>query len=800
MEAQSLPIPILNLQSEKDVEKINSLLFNIESIENYSVDLNSKTISISAKKLWKVAAQVYMILKENKFNIDSTEKTFPVLNMTCASCASSSQANLNRQLGVIEAEVNYGNGMGKIEYIPALTSPDQLKLALNEIGFDLLIDETLNQEKELEHLQDEKYNKLKNNVIWSLIFGIPLFIIGMFFMDMPYANYIMWALSTPILFIFGQQFFVGAWKQLKNKTANMDTLVALSTSVAYIFSVFNTLFPHYWHNRGLHAHPYFEAAGLIIVFILIGKLMEERAKGNTSEAIKKLIGLQPNSVTVLKDGQQFETKIENVQLNDIILARPGDKIAVDGIVVSGNSSIDESSLTGEPIPVEKTINSTVFSGTINQNSNLEYKALKVGNDTLLAQIIQSVKNAQGSKAPVQKLVDKIASVFVPIVMIIAILTFFTWLILGKENAFTMALLSMVTVLVIACPCALGLATPTAIMVGMGKGAEQGILIKNAESLELANKIEVIILDKTGTITEGKPVVKELIWLDKTYENIVYEIENNSQHPLAKAVTNYLNIKNNSLQLQVENIQGKGLYSNYLNNKYYIGKIDWINELNIPINDKIQQIISDFTSKNYTISFFGNQDEVLGLIGISDNVKPTSIDAIKSLHDKGIEVWMVTGDNEASAQSISKQVGIDHFVANALPHDKMNIIKDLQQKGKIVAMVGDGINDSAALAQADVSIAMGNGSDIAIDVAEITLIGGDLTKIIHAINLSNQTVKTIHQNLFWAFIYNIIGIPIAAGILYPINGFLLNPMLAGAAMGFSSVSVVTNSLLLKYKKI
>ncbi|WP_333663758.1 heavy metal translocating P-type ATPase [Chishuiella changwenlii] len=799
MNNTQLNIPIINLASG-DVDKIQNFLANLENIESYSVDLDSKVIHLSAKKLAKASSKVYEFLKQNNYKIDSVEKSFPVLNMTCASCASSSQANLKRQLGVVNAEVNYGNGIGKIEFIPTLTSPEKLKDSLIEVGYDLVIDEDKSKDEDLERYNKEGYQILKNNVLFSLVFGIPLFVIGMFFMNMPYANYIMWALSTPILFIFGQQFFVGALRQLKNKSANMDTLVALSTSVAYIFSMFNTLFPTYWHNKGLHAHPYFEAAGLIIVFVLIGKLLEERAKGNTTEAIKKLIGLQPKTVIVIKNDQHIETSIEDVQINDILLAKPGDKIAVDGIIIKGESFIDESSLTGEPIPVEKGINQNVFSGTINQNSVIQYKALKVGKETLLSQIIQSVKNAQGSKAPVQKTVDKIAGIFVPIVLIIAVLTFITWMILGTENAFTMALLSMITVLVIACPCALGLATPTAIMVGMGKGAEKGILIKNAESLEQAKKIDTIILDKTGTITQGKPKVQELIWIDESYQNILYHIEKNSTHPLAKSVVDFIGEQENNIELKVENISGKGLKSNYLNKNYYIGKTSWIDELNLTKDRKINEIIEQFSAKNYTISFFGNDEKVLGLIGISDAVKASSKEAIKLFHQKGIEVFMVTGDNEFSANAIAKEVEIDKIVANALPNDKLQIIKDLQQKGKIVAMVGDGINDSAALAQADVSIAMGNGSDIAIDVAQITIIGGDLTKIVHAINLSKQTVKTIHQNLFWAFIYNLIGIPIAAGILYPINGFLLNPMLAGAAMALSSVSVVTNSLSLKYKKI
>ena len=795
----TINIPILNLDSEEQNLKLDKFLSELDLLDSYSIHPNE--ISITAKKLPKASLKVYEFLKQNNFKINSIEKSYPVLNMTCASCASSSQANLKRQYGVVNADVNYGNGIGKIEFIPSLTNPEKLKNSLISVGYDLVIDESKNQDAELEELKDNHLKHLKRNVIYSLIFGIPLFIIGMFFMDMPYANYIMWVLSTPILFLFGQQFYIGAWKQLKNKSANMDTLVALSTSVAYLFSVFNTLFPSYWHSKGLHPHPYFEAAGLIIVFILIGKLMEENAKGNTSEAIKKLIGLQPKTVQIISEGKQKEIAIENVNIGDIILAKAGEKIAVDGIIVDGNSFVDESSLTGEPIPVEKKIDSKVFSGTVNQNSPIQYKALKVGNETLLAQIIQSVKNAQGSKAPVQKLVDKIAGIFVPTVIIIALLTFITWIVLGQENSFTMALLSMITVLVIACPCALGLATPTAIMVGMGKGAEQGILIKNAESLELAKKINTIILDKTGTITEGKPKVQEIVWFDKNPSiNILYTIEKNTTHPLANAITDYLGEYDILPELKIEEIAGKGLKCNYLNNEYYVGKINWLDELNIPITKEFDKSVTNFYSKNYTISFFASNDKIIGLIGISDELKSNSIEAIQTLHEHNIEVYMVTGDNESSAKAIGEKVRIDKIVASALPTDKMNIIKDLQQQGKIVAMVGDGINDSAALAQADVSIAMGNGSDIAIDVAQITLIGGDLTKVNKAINLSTQTVKTIHQNLFWAFIYNVIGIPIAAGILYPINGFLLNPMLAGAAMALSSVSVVTNSLFLKYKKI
>lgn len=800
MAKQHIKLPITDLDKYAAIDELKLNLEAIDLLEDLDLDPKTNTLSFSSNKLFKTAPKVYQVLTDADLSFHQVEETFPILNMTCASCASSSQANLKRQTGVVDAEVNYANGQGKIKYIPSLTTPEDLKISLQGVGYDLVLPSETEEGIDVEAMQAEKLKKLKINVTWAAIFGVPLFIIGMFFMDMPYGNYIMWALSTPILFVFGQQFFVGAWQQLKMKSANMDTLVALSTSVAYIFSVFNTLNPAYWEVRGLHAHVYFEAAGIIIVFILLGKLLEENAKSNTSSAIKKLIGLQPNTVHRIEGNKTVEIKIDEVTKGDILLAKPGEKIAVDGKITQGSSFFDESSLTGEPIAVEKEIGELIFAGTINQNMAIRYEAIKVGKDTVLAQIIKAVQNAQGSKAPVQKLVDKIAGIFVPIVLIIAIVTFFTWLILGQENAFTLGLMAMITVLVIACPCALGLATPTAIMVGMGKGAEQGILIKDAESLELADKIDVMILDKTGTITEGKPKVQELLWFEKGHEAILSAIEQNSHHPLAKSIVDYLDIQSPIDQLVVKDVSGKGLEAIYNNTKYYVGKLDWINELNIPLTTEGQSAIDSFQQKNYTTSFFGNEQKVLGIIGISDQVKPSSTQAIQEFHNKGIDVYMVTGDNEHSAKHIAKETGIDHVVANALPEDKMKIIQDLQAQGKIVAMVGDGINDSAALAQANVSIAMGNGSDIAIDVAQITLIGGDLLKIVHAINLSHHTVKTIRQNLFWAFIYNLIGIPIAAGVLYPINGFLLDPMIAGAAMALSSVSVVSNSLLLKYKKI
>lgn len=743
--------------------------------------------------------------------METIKKHFPVLNLSCASCASSSQNILNQQEGVVNASVNYANADAEIEYNPSLIKPEQLKAALQSIGYDLMIDESEDAKENLEEIQRNRSVQLRKKTIWAIGLSVPLMIIGMFFMEIPYANYIMWALATPIVFVFGRQFFTGAWNQLKNKSSNMDTLVAMSTGIAYLFSVFNTLFPEFWHARGLHPHVYFESAGVVIAFILLGKLLEERAKGNTSSAIKKLIGMQPKTVVVINgDGTQSEMPISSIQTGNIILVKPGEKIAVDGKVVSGSSFVDESMISGEPVAVEKKTGNTVFAGTLNQKGSFRFEATKVGSDTLLSQIIKMVQDAQGSKAPVQKLVDKIASIFVPVILIVSIITLLTWIIFGGQNSFTQGLLSMITVLVIACPCALGLATPTAIMVGVGKGAEHGILIKDAESLELAQKINAVVLDKTGTITEGKPVVNEMKWFHADFDRfkpVLFSIEKQSEHPLAEAIVNHLSStlpshKNEDLfikEIQIENESGKGIRGIYENESYFAGNPKFIQQQNIFINDKVQNWINEELKQAKTVILFSNSKEILAGISISDAIKNSSKSAIQKLQKSGIEVYMQTGDNESTAQSVAEQVGIKHFRAGVLPEDKVNFIKELQAQGKIVAMVGDGINDSAALAQSNVGIAMGKGSDIAIESAKMTILSNDLLKIPEAIKVSKQTVSTIKQNLFWAFIYNVIGIPIAAGLLYPINGFLLNPMLAGAAMALSSVSVVSNSLRLKWRK-
>lgn len=750
------------------------------------------------------------MIKPKKAHSSSSKiekKTFPVMHMSCASCAISAQTILENEAGVENVSVNYANATAFVEYDPSITGPEKFKTAMQSIGYDLMIEDTAAANDALEDLHKQNYSILKRNTLGAIALALPTSIIGMFFMDMPYANYIMWALSTPVVLFFGKQFFVNAYKQAKHRSSNMDTLVALSTGVAYIFSVFNTLVPGYWHSKGLHAHVYFEASAVVIAFILLGKLLEERAKGNTSSAIKKLMGLQPKTVTVVHDdGKQAEMPINQVQVGQTLLVKPGEKIAVDGVVKNGSSFVDESMISGEPIPVEKSANEKVFAGTINQKGSFQFVAEKVGGDTVLAQIIKMVQEAQGSRAPVQKLVDKIAGIFVPVVIIIAILSLISWMILGGENGFTQGLLAFVTVLVIACPCALGLATPTAIMAGVGKGAENGILIKDAESLELSKKLNAIILDKTGTITEGRPVVTNVYWTnDDAYtksinETILASLEKTSEHPLADAIVKEMKATQFLPVTQFESITGSGAKGSIGGQYYYAGNELLLKSNNIHIASTLKNLAEEWLNEAKTVIYFANEKEALAVIAIADKIKESSARAIKELQQQGIEVYMLTGDNIATAKAIAKQVGIKNYKAGTLPSEKAAFIKDLQQQGLTVAMVGDGINDSNALAQADVSIAMGKGSDIAMDVAKMTIISSDLMKIPQAIQLSKLTVRTIRQNLFWAFIYNTIGIPIAAGILFPFNGFLLNPMIAGAAMALSSVSVVTNSLRLKAVKL
>ena len=735
-----------------------------------------------------------------------TKETFQVLGMSCAVCALNVETTLGAQEGVYEAKVNFAGSTVLVDYNPQVITPVELQKAVEAAGYELVVENTEDTDQ-ADRLQREEFLALKRKTIGAIVLAIPVFVIGMFFMHMPYGNWIMLAFTIPVMAFFGRDFFVHAYMQLKHGRANMDTLVAVSTGVAFLFSLFNTIWPEYWTSRGLEAHVYYEAAAVIIALILLGRLLEAKAKFSTSTAIKKLMGLQPKTVTkILADGSEEEVPIREVVVGDVLVVKPGEKIPVDGEVTEGSSFVDESMITGESIPVEKVKGQPVYAGTINEKGSFRFRADKVGGETVLANIIRMVQEAQGSKAPVQKLVDRIAGIFVPVVMGIAVITFIVWMLIGGDFAFTHALLTSITVLVIACPCALGLATPTAIMVGIGKGAEHNILIKDAESLELMYRVNAIVLDKTGTITEGKPVVTDIHWTpgaeDERYQSILLEIERRSEHPLADAVVQKFKerVVNEILVSDFENQTGKGVTAKVGDKVYLVGNRALLEVNHVVLDDDNEKLAVRWEGDGKTVVFFAGEGRVLALVAVADKIKESSRQAVATLHEKGIDVYMLTGDNALTARAVADQVGIRHFKAEVMPGEKANFVEALQHEGKVVAMVGDGINDSQALAQADVSIAMGKGSDIAMDVAKVTLITSDLNVIPRAIALSHQTVRAIRQNLFWAFIYNIIGIPLAAGVLYGINGFLLNPMIAAAAMAFSSVSVVTNSLRIKWKKL
>ncbi|GAB3532148.1 heavy metal translocating P-type ATPase [Pontibacter brevis] len=735
-----------------------------------------------------------------------TKSTFPVEGMSCASCASSIESMLRAKEGVQEANVNFAGKTLQVSYEPETVSPVQLRETVQEIGFDILVEQKT--QEELEERQAAVLARLKRKTIVAGVLAFPVFVLGMFFHDtFAWGNWAMLLLTAPILLWAGQRFFVGAWAQAKHFRANMDTLVALSTGIAFVFSFFNTVYPEYFLSRGLVPHVYYEAVAVIIAFILLGKYLEENAKDRSSSAIKKLMGLQPKTVRVIRNESELEIKIEEVQVGDRVLLLPGERLPVDGEVVAGTSYVDESMLSGEPLPVQKQPGDMLYAGTINQKGSLQLVARKTSGETMLAHIIKLVQEAQGSKAPVQKLVDKIAGIFVPIVLGVAVLTFAAWMVFGGEAYLTEALLSTISVLVIACPCALGLATPTAIMVGVGRGAESGILIKDAVSLERAHKVDAVILDKTGTITLGRPSVTDVVWAGETgaqaqLEQLFFSMEAQSEHPIAQAIYGFY--KERGLQAvqpaYFNSLTGLGVEADFDGTRYFSGNEKLLKQQQIQTPEHLLQAARQLQEDAKTVIFFADARQALAVFAVSDPIKPASAAGIKAMQEAGLDVYMLTGDNQQTAAAVARQVGVAHYEAELLPNDKASFVKKLQAEGKVVAMVGDGINDAQALATADVSIAMGQGTDIAMDVANITLMRSDLMQVAGAVKLSRATVQTIHQNLFWAFFYNVICIPVAAGLLFPFTGFLLSPMVAGAAMALSSVSVVGNSLRLRGKKL
>jgi len=756
--------------------------------------------------------------------IPTIKLTLPIEGMSCASCVNKVETSLKQLNGVVNATVNLATESASIEFVPAEVGVAEFKKAVEHVGYKVLdIAETKEAEDIERKLREEEYKKLKIRFIVSAI-ASAIIMAGSMSMYIPILkeipmqtmNYILFILTTPVLFWCGSRFFVGTWKILRHFTADMNTLVAVGTSAAYIYSVIVTFLPAVFISASQHADVYYDTSAVIITLILLGRLLEARAKGRTSEAIKKLMGLQAKTARVIKDAQEIDVPVEEVKIGDMILVRPGEKIPVDGIIREGYSSVDESMVTGESLPVEKRVGDEVIGATINKMGSFKFEATKVGKDTLLAQIVKMVQEAQGSKAPIQRLADKIAAVFVPVVIAIAITTFTAWLLFGPEPRLTFGLFNFMAVLLIACPCALGLATPTAIMVGTGKGALDGILIKSGESLEIAHKIDTIVLDKTGTITKGEPEVTDVIPIGKfTIDEVLRiaaSVEKYSEHPLGEAIVRHARLSKIELleAIRFEAVAGHGvratlevrdleLNSGLAQWEVLVGNLKLMTDDAAALNDA-DNAAQQLSSKGKTPIFVAVEKSVIGLIAVADTVKQNSREAIRKLHELGLDVVMITGDNQQTADAIAKQVGVDRVLAEVLPEEKATAIRNLQSEGKRVAMVGDGINDAPALAQADVGIAIGTGTDIAMEASDITLIKGDLQGVVTAIQLSKQTMKVIKQNLFWAFFYNVIGIPIAAGALYPFFGILLSPIIASGAMAFSSVSVVSNSLRLRRLKL
>ena len=733
----------------------------------------------------------------------------PVSGISCASCVATIEGALGKTPGVVSAAVNLATNVATVEFVPATVTVQELRRAIRDVGYEPL--DTVEGASMADYekaAREQEIRTLKRKLTVGIILAAPVFLGSMhhWFPWVPSVLQNFWvllALTTPVQFWVGAQFYRGFWASLRHGTSDMNTLIAVGTSSAYLYSLAMTLAPDFFRARGITPAVFYETATVIITLILLGRLLEAIAKGRTSEAIKRLMGFQAKTARILRNGEEHDIAVEAVRIGELVIVRPGEKIPVDGVVREGASAVDESMLTGESLPVEKRPGDQVVGATLNKTGMFKFEATKVGKDTVLAQIIRLVEEAQGSKAPIQRVADYVASIFVPTVIGIAVLTFLLWLAFGPSPAFLFALLNFVAVLIIACPCALGLATPTAIMVGTGKGAEQGILIRGGESLELAHKIQTIVFDKTGTLTKGQPEVTD-IEIHETGSvkreellRLAASLERGSEHPLGEAILEKAKSGGGALSEveEFEAIPGHGVRGKVDGRMVLLGNARLMQESGIPLGELAEKA-EGFASQGKTPVFVAVGGEAAGVIAVADTLKDHSVEAVRALYRLGVEVVMITGDNRRTAVAIARQAGIERVLAEVLPDQKAEEVKKLQAEGRVVAMVGDGINDAPALARADVGIAIGTGTDVAIEASDITLISGDLRGVVTAIELSKRTLRTIKQNLFWAFIYNVIGIPIAAGVLYPFFGILLNPMLASIAMAMSSVSVVSNSLRLR----
>ncbi|UCH81101.1 MAG: copper-translocating P-type ATPase [Nitrospiraceae bacterium] len=808
--AKRIDLPVTGMSCAACSARVQKSLSGLKGVKSAMVNLAAERATVFYDPEESSVDDVVSHIKDLGYGVSVSKVTIPIKGMTCAACVKRVQDALQSLDGVLNATVNLATEKATVEYSPAQAGMRDFKNAIKGTGYDIVEfkqgEDIVEKEK---RERETAYKKLRSRVIIGASLTVPVFLLVFWdrlglnlILSIPMQTnfFLQFLIQTPVQFWAGWQFYTGAISAARHRTTNMNTLIAVGTSAAYMYSVTATFIPSIFEIKGYSAHVYFDTAATIIVLILLGRLFEAQAKGKTSEAIKKLAGLQSKTARVVHNGEEKDIPIEEVEIGDIILVRPGDKIPVDGVIRQGYSSVDESMISGESIPVEKKTGDEVIGATINKTGSFKFEATKIGRDTMLSQIIHMVQEAQGSKPPIARLADKIASVFVPAVMVIATLTFMIWFIFGPAPSFTYAILNFIAVMIIACPCALGLATPTSIMVGTGKGAEQGILIRGAEALETLHKVTSIVFDKTGTLTKGKPVVTDIIGLNGNADEVLFfaaSAEKGSEHPLGEAIVN--KAKDESIRLtdpvDFSAFPGHGITAGVDGKTVYLGNLNFLKDQNVDISN-LSQVAGEMSGQGKTPMYVAVDGQAAGLIAVADTLKENSAQAVTALRKSGIETVMITGDNRRTADAIGKQVGIDRVLSEVLPEDKAAAVKKFQSEGRIVAMVGDGINDAPALAQADVGIAIGTGTDVAMEASDVTLIRGDLKGVVESIALSKATIRNIKQNLFWAFAYNTVLIPVAAGLLFPFFGILLNPMFAAAAMGMSSVTVVLNALRLR----
>ncbi len=806
-----IDLPVTGMNCAACAANVGRGLKGISGVNEANVNFATAKATVFFEPRLVTPKDLALAVRETGYGIASSRVEIGIDGMSCASCVAKVEKSLALVPGVISASVNLATGKATIEYLPEVTDVQELKKAIVSAGYTPQEAPAVGVKDDFGRSPREtEFLILRKQVIWGGLLAFLVFLGSMKrwfpWVPAPLQNpFVLWGLATPVQFLLGGRFYRTAWSALRHRAADMNTLIAVGTSAAYFASVAAVLIPGLFRRAGLEPEVYFDTSAVIIVLILFGRMLESRAKGRTSEAIRKLMGLQPRTAVVIRGGEELEIPIDQVAVGDVVLVKPGEKIPVDGVVLDGRSSVDESMISGESLPVDKGPGEEVIGATLNKSGSFRFTASKVGKDTTLAQIIRLVQDAQGTKAPIQRLADVIAGYFVPVVILVAVATFLVWILIGPQPRLTFALLNFVAVLIIACPCALGLATPTAIMVGTGKGAEKGILIKSGESLETAHKIDAVVFDKTGTLTRGEPEVTDIVstpeFSPEELLSLAAGAERRSEHPLGQSIVRKARGSTAVLRepLEFRALEGLGVEALVEGRRVIVGSPKLISNLGIDTG-LLNRQSEALAMEGKTAAFVAVDGRVAGLLAFADTLKESAFQAVEKLRSLGLEVIMLTGDNKRTAMAIAKRAGIENVIPEVLPGEKADVVKSLQAEGKTVAMIGDGINDAPALVQADIGMALGTGTDIAVESSDITLIGGDLNSVAAAIELSRRTIRTVKQNLFWAFIYNVIGIPLAAGVLYPFFGVLLDPMIASAAMASSSVSVVSNSLRLRRIRI